>query len=332
MTLRASATNPTTTNKKYLIIDFDGTCTESDTTCVLPKLAALQDDNEMKRNERIWNYKQHETEYFEKYGKLKDNIMSTKQQFQNLDDALNALDDVSTQITRRVSQSGCLAGLPQEVMRMRSLIDADDEFGEALRLREDCVRVVSDAHATGGWKLGVLSINWCRTLIDAVLIHPIEAYSQMKYGDNGSTGTAAAAAARKPEFDVWCNALDEDGKITLNFPGAISKRECIADLRKNGNHVVYVGDSATDLLALLEADVGILIGGSSSASGMAERWGVNLVPIADRSSSSSTSSCDKQEPNTVWTTCNWKEIEALLKEEHDGVATATPNVDVMIPP
>ena len=41
----------------------------------------------------------------------------------------------------------------------------------------------------------------------------------------------------------------------------------------------YVGDSATDLTALLAADVGILVGTSESARRIARRFGVKLTPL-----------------------------------------------------
>ena len=41
----------------------------------------------------------------------------------------------------------------------------------------------------------------------------------------------------------------------------------------------YVGDSATDLTALLAADVGILVGTSESARRIARRFGVKLAPL-----------------------------------------------------
>jgi DNA-binding transcriptional LysR family regulator len=42
---------------------------------------------------------------------------------------------------------------------------------------------------------------------------------------------------------------------------------------------VYVGDSVTDLLAMLEADVGVVVGRSSSLRALARALGVAVLPL-----------------------------------------------------
>ena len=46
-----------------------------------------------------------------------------------------------------------------------------------------------------------------------------------------------------------------------------------------GGLVAYIGDSPTDLTALLAADVGILVGTSSSTRKIARRFGVRIAPL-----------------------------------------------------
>jgi len=151
-----------------------------------------------------------------------------------------------------------------------------------------------------GWSLAVLSINWCPALIDASLVRPV---LKRKRDILGVTSSARDDA----EIPIWSNRVDADGVVSLHVPGALAKRDKITELRGrilrtttseddrsdddprddgssgNGSSViVYVGDSSTDLAALLEADVGILIGNSGSATAMAERWGVEIVPLRQR--------------------------------------------------
>lgn len=45
------------------------------------------------------------------------------------------------------------------------------------------------------------------------------------------------------------------------------------------NLTVYIGDSIGDLLCLLEADIGIVIGSSASLRRLATRFGVSFVPL-----------------------------------------------------
>ena len=108
----------------------------------------------------------------------------------------------------------------------------------------------------------------------------------------------------------------------MRFAGAEEKREQIALLRK-AHVVVYVGDSATDLPALLEADVGILIGESSSARRIAAQFGVRVAPLPSADSTrllSDDGLAVAQQPGLVWEARDWGEIgrflQALEKHRH----------------
>lgn len=170
-----------------------------------------------------------------------------------------------------------------------------------------------------GWNLAVLSINWCPALIDAALVRPVLEKTQgmlrLKTCDT--------------EVPVWSNSVDGDGVVSLHVPGALAKRDRIVELRSRilqsssarGNGaccgvIVYVGDSSTDLAALLEADVGILIGNSGTTTAMAERWGVEIVPLQHRKrygfGSGSYGSDDEEK--RLWRAESWQEIDDALPE------------------
>ena len=132
-----------------------------------------------------------------------------------------------------------------------------------------------------------------------------------------------------PRADVWCNDIDSDGVVTLHLPGASAKRERIRNLKErllrehqvtaesadDVEHmrrplVIYIGDSSTDLSGLLEADIGIMIGRSSTVLGIADRWKIPLAPLKERSEL-----CDglhDDDANTVWMADGWDDIEAVL--------------------
>ena len=73
--------------------------------------------------------------------------------------------------------------------------------------------------------------------------------------------TAAAAPSRA------CCRLESSARNSAQFLLSVAL------------HHRYVGDSATDLTALLAADVGILVGTSESARRIARRFGVKLAPL-----------------------------------------------------
>lgn len=87
--------------------------------------------------------------------------------------------------------------------------------------------------------------------------------------------------------------------------------------------IVYVGDSSTDLAALLEADIGIIMGTSSSTSAIAKRWGIQIVPLEHRRDhgfgSGSSSSLDDdvgvwRKKKMLWQVESWQEIDEMLIE------------------
>ena len=114
-----------------------------------------------------------------------------------------------------------------------------------------------------------------------------------------------------------CNQLLESGTIELPVPGAAEKREKIAELVGQAHAagrgpVVYVGDSATDLLALLAADVGILIGESRSARQVARRFGLRLAPLPRELQGRGDSGAD------VWEATCWDDIRQCITTPTSG--------------
>jgi hypothetical protein len=151
------------------------------------------------------------------------------------------------------------------------------------------------------WGLGVLSVNWCPSLIAASLQLELE---EQSHQDSSSMPI------------IWSNRVDsETGTVELSIPGALAKQEKIASLRTSSSSsqgiIVYIGDSSTDLLAILEADIGILFGGSSSTIALAEQYGVAIKPLAERNGFM-VDSANTNEP-IIWVADCWSEIEALMK-------------------
>lgn len=92
---------------------------------------------------------------------------------------------------------------------------------------------------------------------------------------------------------VSCNELAYDehgvstGYISVNFTAAFGKRKRFLDLASSARgHLmasryltIYVGDSVTDLLAMLDADIGILVGNDTSFERVASTFGVSIRPL-----------------------------------------------------
>lgn len=308
MSARAAASDPDAARQHWLVVDFDGTCTVRDTTPALVNLASAgASDGADARAARAAAFASLEGEYFAAYrgeigDVLPDGGVGRGAPDRTLAEALKGLDDISSRITARVSSSGCLAGIPEDPDGLSALLLRDGVGdGGVYDLHDGCVEALAEALGAG-WRLGVLSINWCPQLIDCVLLGPLR--------DRDAAGRHGDHA-----FPVWSNRLRLDGTVELAVPGADSKRDRVASLRAGGGVVVYVGDSSTDLLALIEADVGILLlrqssssGASSTAERMCDRWKVPLVPLSERGGGDGGR-------GTVWTTRSWAEIAGTLCSE-----------------
>lgn len=89
-------------------------------------------------------------------------------------------------------------------------------------------------------------------------------------------------------LDVHSNELEfKDGICTGNmdkkFLSAFDKEVLLVKIVQNADKdsgvSVYIGDSFTDLLALLEADIGLVIGDSKTLHNVCNKFGIHVVPL-----------------------------------------------------
>ncbi len=84
------------------------------------------------------------------------------------------------------------------------------------------------------------------------------------------------------------------------------------------NLTVYIGDSVGDLLCLLEADIGIVIGSSSSLRRVGNQFGVSFVPLFPGLVKKQKEYVDgrfsswKGLSGTLYTVSSWAEIHAFI--------------------
>ena len=120
--------------RRWLIVDFDGTCTEHDTTPLLPRLASFatrsrssiskaSDGTETKNNgdydhqedlkKRLDQFQLLEDEFMKRYNEARSKMFNGEndESSTSLYDVLDALDEPSNAVTEMVSASKCLSGL-----------------------------------------------------------------------------------------------------------------------------------------------------------------------------------------------------------------------------
>ncbi len=337
----ADALSAAPVKSNWLVVDFDGTCTVRDTITMLPRLASLAQsrlppiksdkvtlspDAVIDFQGRLSIFSMLEDEYFRKYTEAMQSMKPgdtdesngttfSSAMLEELAESIDKLDDVSTAITHEVSNWRVLGGLgdlsktemlqlidvykeKQMVLEPRTIKDRETNYDEllgCLSLKEGCLSVLRNCAVSQNYGIGILSINWCPLLIESLLVHPLRESSESE--------------ALPDDIPIWSNSVDAEGIVALPFPGAIAKREKILEIQKSGadddsSRVVYVGDSSTDLLAIIQADVGILLGGSQSATSLAKQYGVAVKPLSEFE--------DENSQSIVWTANSWQEIGSFL--------------------
>ena len=160
---------------------------------------------------------------------------------------------------KRLVESRALSGATAASLRLA---------GRRAEWRPDAAAVVSRLARAS--PVEVVSASWSRELI------------------GGSLDVQVPEAA--PRLPVFANALltepaggsaTSDGSVLWRVRSAVDKARVMAERRAlHGPPVAYIGDSASDLGALVEADVGIVIGESGSLRRSVERLGLRLRPVA----------------------------------------------------
>lgn len=123
------------------------------------------------------------------------------------------------------------------------------------------------------------------------------------------------------------------GDITVNVPGAFGKHQRFLDLAATARRVaddlepppcnahrcitIYVGDSVTDLLAMLDADVGIVVGNSGTFERVASAFGISVRPLSSAYDSldakvDSVEGESRSGGRCVYRVAHWEEIEVFL--------------------
>lgn len=125
------------------------------------------------------------------------------------------------------------------------------------------------------------------------------------------------------------------GEVEISVSGSFGKHQKFLDLvatvRERADDIqhapgstrrsltVYVGDNETDLLAMLDADVGIVIGHSDSFAKVASAFGVSVCPLAsaygelERRGASQAAERGSAEPECrVFCVERWAEIDVFL--------------------
>lgn len=229
---------------RIFVLDFDQTITASDTIAALAA-TAYRHQNSLPPFAHFSDVYRHHYHY---YTRLAPRPTSFQQEIQYQ----KGLKSVELASVAEIERLGLFSGVSRASIRsVASTIDLKPGFRQFLaRCRATATPVV------------ILSVNWTSELIRPIV----------------------------PHGDIICNELQFDGDVCRGtfareirgISGGIrtgaDKLEVVQQLRLQYNHhVTYVGDSRTDLLALCESDVGIVVDGGSVVRDLP--WAIDVLPL-----------------------------------------------------
>lgn len=230
-----------------LITDFDETISERDTISTLVHTAA---DNRVHEKEEFLAAWQEMVQWFlTRYHRVCDEWQDHRH---SLVDYLKSFEELETASIQRVMSKGFLEGLTRQALRAvgRNVVKKPEVDRVLSRLRRD------------GVEIEILSANWSKTLIEGA-----------------TEGLCDRVITNRLMYDV---AGRSTGDIHLHVVSARDKLREFRDRKKNPpnpkigdggvTRTLYIGDSISDFLAILDADLGVLIGQNRTAMQTIERF------------------------------------------------------------
>ncbi|XP_057963058.1 bifunctional TH2 protein, mitochondrial [Malania oleifera] len=299
----------------HLIIfsDFDLTCTVVDSSAILAEIAIItapksdryQPENQIVRMSsadlrNTWGVLS--KQYTEEYEQCIEEIMPSEKfdefNYEALRKALEQLSDFEKRANSRVIESGVLKGLNVEDIK---------RAGERLILQDGCASFFQNLVKNENLNAHVhlLSYCWCADLIRSAF----------------SSGGLHVLNILANEFIY--EELISMGEIVKKVESPVDKVEAFSNILKDSgnekkNLTVYIGDSVGDLLCLLEADIGIVFGSSSSLRRVGTQFGVSFVPLfpglvkKQKKCSEAGSSKWMGLSGVLYTVSSWAEVQAFI--------------------
>jgi 2-hydroxy-3-keto-5-methylthiopentenyl-1-phosphate phosphatase len=211
-----------------LVTDWDETVTKNDTIGLLAE-AAYEHKPDL---EPPWSH------YVEEYLKDYRAYYEAQDPSTTLDaerEILRGLDSVDSASLKRVEEGRVFAGVPREVILAKST---------KVEVRPGWWGLYEAARSRG-IKVVVLTVNWSSELIRQVFLDAgYDTQDLTIYSDEIEMGPDGCGT----------------GSIIAPLRTAVHKKEVIEKLKaQHGKRLCYIGDSSTDLLGILEADLGVIM-------------------------------------------------------------------------
>ncbi len=292
-----------------VIFDFDKTITEEDTIELVVHTAIDSNGSPQKRRELLDSWNLLVQSYTNQHEALLEEMKSVRRDEEEASSGgpgLNPLKSLERvfkreelleyESVRTVERRMFLAGMKQESWR---------ELGrkKEVKLKEGSLSLIEELKSLH-IPVYILSSNWCKDFVFGCLEGRVDE-------DN--------IIANQPIYDPTSHL--STGAVQFSVVSAFDKQKHVEQLRSkqqkekkdkennepNGNKiaeaaVMYVGDSTNDLMALLEADLGVLLGSNQNVLRIMENNHIRMLPlrdcVKDPKSLSATGKCFKKQQTT----------------------------------
>ncbi|KAJ6445793.1 prohibitin-2 [Purpureocillium lavendulum] len=242
----------------HLIFDFDGTITHADTINTLATSAvALQRSRTGRDLGPAWDAAVRE--YLAEYGAYKDSYVPEEQRRTCVAEEahfLKSLKTVEDASLDRVSRSGIFAGLSGADLRR---LGADAVAAGDFVVREGFGELL-DLARQRGWKTDIISVNWSCAFISGVL-----GVTQRQHHDQP---IRVIANEIDPLYGQITGPSFLGTRLTTSADKLRAMRHLLAGHGDDALHVVYFGDSTTDLECLLHARQGVVLSSNEDQSSL----------------------------------------------------------------
>ncbi|XP_062195677.1 bifunctional TH2 protein, mitochondrial-like isoform X1 [Phragmites australis] len=301
--------------KLLVFSDFDLTCTSVDSSAILAEIAILSHqkasqsgtDNTLNHTKSAdlrnsWNIisKQYMEEYEQCMERLLPPDEARSLDYDQLYKGLEVLAEFEKLANSRVVDSGVLRGMNLEDIR---------KAGERLILQDGCrdfFQKIGKTREGLNLDIHVLSYCWCAELIRSAF---------------SSVGCLDGLNIHSNEFAFEGSV--STGQIERKMQSPIDKVEKLKSIKSDTDSTspllsVYIGDSVGDLLCLLEADIGIVVGSSTTLRRVGKQFGVSFVPLfpglvdKQRQLTEQEASMFKVRSGVLYTVSSWSEIHAFI--------------------
>jgi len=273
-------------DKKILFVtDFDGTLTKFDTTplsvkaCKRYSSESAKDCGEIKQ---MWEqrsatylsgYLKTYEESLEKYGNPKNNQ-------DGLYKFMETLDKYNTDSRIAIAKTGFFYDISE--FNIKELVNEIEFYDQALEVLSSLNKDIGNVDCR------ILSVNWFKPLLVEALKQVevrsnqiVASHTPKLIGDEIDLGPVSSSVGKQDWIIKWCKEESYDA-------------------------TVYIGDSLTDLLALIEVDYGIIFGKQVKMFQVAERFGISYKPLID-------ADVESDHKNVLYFTENWSEILKFIK-------------------